>query len=153
LDDAAGVMRSSVSPIADAPRIPEGGTEPTTANRNDPVSDRREIRELLENWVVWRDSGQWDRFRSGWHDDGVMMATWFHGTVGEFIVVTREGWDKGVTIPHFLGGGSIDLEGERAVSQTKMAISQRGARAVGDGWIVAGMMQMQKALGGVVGSR
>ena len=39
--------------------------------------DRREIRELLENWVVWRDAGDWQRFRSVWHADGVMMATWF----------------------------------------------------------------------------
>ena len=24
--------------------------------------DRLAIRELLENWVVWRDAGDWDRF-------------------------------------------------------------------------------------------
>jgi hypothetical protein len=39
----------------------------------DPIADRREIRELLENWVVWRDAGHWDRFRTVWHGDGVMM--------------------------------------------------------------------------------
>ena len=96
------------------------------AIESDPVSDRREIRELLENWVVWRDAGHWDPFRSVWHDDGVMMATWFQGTADEFIRVSKEGWDKGVSILHFLGGISIDLAGNRAVSQTKMTISQRG---------------------------
>ena len=95
-------------------------------DNSDPVADRREIRELLENWVVWRDAGHWDRFRSVWHDDGVMMATWFQGTADEFIRVSKEGWDKGVSILHFLGGISIDLAGNRAVSQTKMTISQRG---------------------------
>ena len=54
------------------------------------------------------------------------MATWFQGPFEEFIKVTIEGWNKGVSILHFLGGSSIDLSGERAVAQTKMTISQRG---------------------------
>ncbi len=88
--------------------------------------DRLAIRELLENWVVWRDAGDWERFRTVWHDDGRMMATWFQGTADEFIRVSREGWARGVSILHFLGGISIDLAGDRAISQTKMTISQRG---------------------------
>jgi hypothetical protein len=39
--------------------------------------------------------------------------------------VSQEGFAKGVRILHFLGGTSIDLEGERAIAQTKMTISQR----------------------------
>src|ERR1044071_1387917 len=88
--------------------------------------DRREIRELIENWVVWRDAGDWERFATVWHDDGAMMATWFQGPAAEFIRVTKEGWARGVSILHFLGGMSIDLAGDRAVAQTKMTISQRG---------------------------
>jgi SnoaL-like domain len=83
------------------------------------------IRSLLENWVIWRDAGQWDRFRTVWHDGGVMMATWFQGTVDEFIRVNVEGWKRGVRILHFLGGTSVELDGRRAVTQTKMTISQR----------------------------
>jgi SnoaL-like domain len=90
------------------------------------IEDRRQIRELLENWVVWRDAGHWERFLTVWHDDGVMMATWFQGPAAEFIKVSQEGWKKGVSILHFLGGISIDLAGDRAISQTKMTISQRG---------------------------
>jgi hypothetical protein len=88
--------------------------------------DRLEIRELIENWAIWRDAGDWDRFRTVWHDDGVMMATWFQGPASEFIRVTQEGWAKGVSILHFLGGTSVDLVGDRAIAQTKMTISQRG---------------------------
>ena len=88
--------------------------------------DRLEIRDLIENWALWRDAGDWDRFRTVWHDDGVMMATWFQGPASEFIRVTQEGWAKGVSILHFLGGTSIDLAGSRAIAQTKMTISQRG---------------------------
>jgi hypothetical protein len=89
------------------------------------VDDRREIRDLIENWAVWRDAGLWDRFLTCWHPDGVMMATWFQGPAAEFIRVSREGWDRGVSILHFLGGTAIDIAGDRAVAQTKMTISQR----------------------------
>jgi hypothetical protein len=92
----------------------------------DEISDRLAIRELIENWAVWRDAGDWERFRTVWHDDGVMMATWFQGPAAEFIRVTKEGWAKGVSILHFLGGTSIELAGHRAIAQTKMTISQRG---------------------------
>ncbi len=87
--------------------------------------DRLAIRDLLENWAVWRDAGDWERFRTVWHDDGVMMATWFQGTADQFIKVSREGFERGVRILHFLGGISVDIAGDRAISQTKMTISQR----------------------------
>jgi hypothetical protein len=83
------------------------------------------IRELVENWAVWRDAGDWERFRTVWHDDGRMMATWFQGPADDFIQVSREGFDRGVSILHFLGGSSVEVAGDRAVSQTKMTINQR----------------------------
>ncbi len=89
------------------------------------AADRRAIWELVQNWVIWRDAGHWDRFRSVWHDDGRMMATWAQGTADEFIARSIAGWEKGVSILHFLGGNAIDLAGPRAISQTKMTISQR----------------------------
>jgi hypothetical protein len=39
--------------------------------------DRLILRELVENWALWRDAGDWERFATVWHDDGFMMATWF----------------------------------------------------------------------------
>jgi hypothetical protein len=89
------------------------------------LEDRLKIRELVENWVVWRDAGFWDRFRTVWHDDGVMQATWTQGTADEFIAMSKKGWDAGVKVVHFLGANSIDLAGDRAISQTKMQIAQR----------------------------
>jgi SnoaL-like domain len=89
------------------------------------IIDRLAIRDLVENWVVWRDAGDWDRFRTVWWDDGRMVATWTQGTADEFIAMSKAGWAKGVSIMHFLGGQSIDLAGNRAISQTKMTIAQR----------------------------
>lgn len=87
--------------------------------------DRRQIRQLIENWVVWRDAGDWEAFRTVWHDDGRMMATWCQASADGFIAASRAGWDKGVSILHFLGGHSSEVAGSRAIAQTKMTISQR----------------------------
>jgi SnoaL-like domain len=89
------------------------------------TADKLAIRELIENWAVWRDSLQWDRFRTVWHPEGRMWATWFQGTFEEFIAANQQGYAKGVRIFHFLGGSSIDIKGTRAIAQTKMSISQR----------------------------
>ena len=90
------------------------------------LRDELEIRQMVERWAVWRDAGDWERFATVWHPDGVMMATWFQGPFREFIRVTQEGWAKGVSILHFLGGSAVEVAGERAIAQTKMTISQRG---------------------------
>ena len=84
-----------------------------------------EIRELVQNWAVWRDAGDWERFATVWHEDGVMMATWFQGRAADFIRVSREGFEHGVRILHFLGGTAVDVNGNRAIAQTKMTITQR----------------------------
>jgi len=91
----------------------------------DEMVERLTIREMVENWVVWRDANQWDKFRSLWHDDGRMMATWTQGTADEFIQMSKAGFAKGVRILHFLGGSNIEVRGTRAMAITKMTISQR----------------------------
>jgi len=91
------------------------------------AADQRTIRELVENWAIWRDAMMWDRFRTVWHKEGRMMATWFQGTYEEFIKMNEEGYAKGVRILHFLGGSSIDVKRARAIAQTKMTISQRAS--------------------------
>jgi hypothetical protein len=89
--------------------------------------DRLAIREVIENWALWRDAGDWDRFATVWHDDGWMTATWFQGPASKFIEVSREGFERGVSILHFLGGFACDIQGDRAIAQTKMTINQRAS--------------------------
>lgn len=100
-----------------------------TADLTADLTDQLLIRQMIERWAVWRDAGDWERFATVWHPDGVMMATWFQGPYADFIRVTQEGWAKGVSILHFLGGSAIEVGGperDRAIAQTKMTISQRG---------------------------
>jgi hypothetical protein len=87
--------------------------------------EQRAIRTVVENWVMWRDSGDWDRFATVWHDDGWMTATWSQGPAREFIAASRDAFERGVNILHTLGGWTCDIAGARAISQTRMAIHQR----------------------------
>jgi SnoaL-like domain len=91
----------------------------------DERAETQRIRETVENWALWRDAGDWERFRTVWHEDGWMMATWFQGPAERFIEVSRAGFERGVNILHFLGGSTVDLAGDRAIAQTKMQIMQR----------------------------
>ncbi len=91
------------------------------------LDDKLAIAEVVSNWAIWRDAGDWERFRTVWHADGWMTATWFQGPAAKFIEVSRAGFEKGVSILHFLGGTSVEVKGERGIAQTKMTISQRGA--------------------------
>ncbi|MFC5235010.1 nuclear transport factor 2 family protein [Pseudonocardia zijingensis] len=89
--------------------------------------DRVALRELVENWAVWRDAGDWERFAGVWDADGWMTATWFQGPAADFIAASKAGFENGVSILHFLGGHSSDVAGDRAIAQTKMTISQRAS--------------------------
>ncbi len=92
---------------------------------SDELLQKLRIRDLLENWVIWRDQGAWEKFATCWHADARMLATWFDGPAERFIEVSRQAFERGITILHSLGGSSIDVVQNRAVAQTKMTIAQR----------------------------
>ena len=85
-----------------------------------------EIQRIVEDWVIFRDSGQFDRLLPLWHDDGRMMTTWAQVSAAEFVQLSKDGFARGSRVCHILGGSHIDIVGERAVVQTKMTIMQRG---------------------------
>ena len=89
------------------------------------MDDKYAIRELIDQWVIYSDAGDWSRFAKLWHENGWMSATWFQAPASEFCRKRQEGWEKGVSILHFLGAHTSDIEGHRAIAQTKMTISQR----------------------------
>jgi hypothetical protein len=87
--------------------------------------DRLAITQVVNDWVLWSDSGDWPRFATVWHDDGWMTATWFQGPATQFQKARRAGFERGVNIIHFLGGTTCEIAGTRAIAQTKMTINQR----------------------------
>ena len=61
------------------------------------------------------------------------MTTWNQSSATEFIARSRTAWENGIKVLHSLGGASIEIQGHRAVSQSRMDITQR---ALVDGVLV-----------------
>ena len=91
------------------------------------LTDTLEIRQLIEDWVLWRDTGEWDRLATTWHPGGRIVTTWCVSTGEEFVARSRGAWKAGLKVLHTLGGASVDVSGSRAIGQTKMRIIQRAA--------------------------
>ena len=89
--------------------------------------DQLEIRNLVESWAIWRDSGDWERLRTTWHEGGTIHTTWFYGTGADFVTGSQAAFNRGVEVLHTLSGTTVDVQADRAIAQTKMAINQRGA--------------------------
>lgn len=99
---------------------------PLEVNAND-LLDRLAIRELVEGWLVYRDAQDWDHFLDIWHEDGVTMTTWGgRSTAKEFTENASRGYARGDRMLHSVGGTAIQLNGNRAISQSKFRIMQRG---------------------------
>ena len=90
-------------------------------------ADRALIRQLIDDWVLYSDSGDAERFRAVWHDDGYMVATWTQGSADEFVEMRRRVFlGDATSILHFQGAHTAQLAADRAIAQTKMQIMQRG---------------------------
>lgn len=90
-------------------------------------SDLIEIQRVINDWVVHRDSLQFDQLLALWHEDGRMMTTWSQVSAVEFVRLSRAAVARGVQIQHLLGGSHVQIVGDRAVAQTKTTIAQRGS--------------------------
>jgi SnoaL-like protein len=90
------------------------------------LEDHLEIGALVQNWALWRDAGEWEKLRTTFHPDATMTATWYDGAFDRFIDACQASWRKGSRSQHFLGGTSAEINGERALAQTRMAIMVRG---------------------------
>jgi hypothetical protein len=88
--------------------------------REPALEDELEIRRLVENWAVWRDTGRFDAFLDLWSPDGWMMATWFQASAADFTARARAAFDQGSRSMHVLGGTGVELGADRAVAQTRM---------------------------------
>jgi hypothetical protein len=89
--------------------------------------DRLAIRELVENWLIYRDNRDWENFYDVWHDDGGILTTWGgRASAREFAEAAEAGYQRGDRMLHASGGVAIQVEGPRAIAQSKMRIMQRG---------------------------
>jgi len=94
---------------------------------SDELIHRLAIRELTESWFVYRDNRDWEKFLAVWHEDGVMMTTWGGQTTPRgFADAAQRGYDRGDRMLHECGPTTVELRGDRAISESKLRIMQRG---------------------------
>jgi SnoaL-like domain len=99
---------------------------PVELNANE-LLDRLAIRELVDNWLVYRDTQNWEKFLDIWHHGGFTMTTWGgKATPQQFVEAATRGFERGDRMLHSIGGTTVELAGDRAVSQSKFRIMQRG---------------------------
>ncbi len=90
------------------------------------IIEKLTITELVQSWAMYRDIGDWERLRRTVHDDATMTATWYHGSFDGFIDALQASWRKGSRSQHFVGSTVLEIQGERAIAQTRMSILVRG---------------------------
>jgi hypothetical protein len=89
------------------------------------LQDQLCIAALAQNWALARDSGDWDKLRATAHPGATMTTTWFDGSFDAFVEACQGSWRKGLRSQHFLGGTAAQINGARAIAQTRMAIMVR----------------------------
>ena len=92
------------------------------------LMDRSAIIQAIQNWGFFRDDKQWDKLRNLYTADGRMTTTWTIATADEFIHhcqgLARKG--SGRKAIHAIGVTTVELNGDRALAETRMTLLVRG---------------------------
>ncbi len=105
---------------------PDRGRAGAQADPMAELLDRMAITRVVQDWGLFRDAGRWDALRALYTADGTMHATWFAGSADDFVARSREAAKRGARAQHFIGAATIDIDGDRAVAETRMILMVRG---------------------------
>ena len=83
------------------------------------------IREAVENWALFRDSGRWEELASLYTPDAIVHTTWFVGPASEFGRRSAEAARRGSRSQHLLGAVCVELNGSRAIAESRMMVLVR----------------------------
>src|SRR2546429_5402075 len=105
-------------------RVPAAGRDPAGMSAQE-LSDRAAIVAAVVHRALWRDTGRWDELRALYTVDAIQHTTWFVGPAREFI-------DRIAARPlggsqHFVGACAVELNGDRAIAETRLMLLVRGA--------------------------
>lgn len=88
--------------------------------------DRAAITRVVQDWGLARDDGRWSKLRDCYTSDAMMHTTWFVGTAAEFVERSMAAAKAGARVQHFIGASTIELNGDKAVAETRMVLMVRG---------------------------
>ncbi len=100
----------------------------TTTQALQALLDRSAIIQVIQDWGFSRDNGKWQELRNAYTPDGLMTTTWFVGTAADFVNHVMEAANKrgGRRSMHFIGATTVDLNGNKAIAETRMVLLVRG---------------------------
>src|SRR6476659_4257709 len=91
------------------------------------IIDREEIRGVIAEWALCRDTGRWDKLRSLYAPGATMQTTWFDGSAEEFVDRSAKGFGRTARAQHLVGASVIDLCEARAIAETRIVLLLRTA--------------------------
>jgi hypothetical protein len=89
------------------------------------VIEREEIRTVIAEWALCRDTGRWEKLRSLYAPGATMQTTWFDGSAEEFVDRSAKGFGRTAKAQHFVGASVIDLGEARAIAETRIVLLLR----------------------------
>jgi ketosteroid isomerase-like protein len=100
--------------------------EVPTAGRREAGIDKAAIREAVENWALYRDTGRWDALLRLYTPDAIVHTTWFVGPAREFVERGKEAAARGASRgQHFVGAVSVEVNGDRAIAEARVVLLVR----------------------------
>ncbi len=76
---------------------------------------------------AFRDQGRWNELRDLFHPNASISVTWYSGPIEGFIErsIQMAAANRSVTSKHWIGASRVAIEGNRAISDTDVAILAR----------------------------
>lgn len=96
------------------------------------AGEREEIRSVIADWALFRDTGRFDKLRALFAPGATIQTTWFEGSAEEFVDRSRASFGGAVQAQHFIGPSTIDLRCGRAIADTRIMLQLRAP--VGSAW-------------------
>jgi hypothetical protein len=91
------------------------------------VLDRQAILQVVQGWPFWRDNGRWEELRNAYTADGLMTTTWTVSTADDFVNRAKAAFQAPKYLSqHVVGVSTIELNGDRAIGETRMIVMVRG---------------------------
>jgi hypothetical protein len=97
------------------------------ANAPAGVAERDAIRNVIAEWALARDTGQWEKLRSLYAPHATMQTTWFEGSADYFVDRSAKGFGKTARGQHLIGASVIGLGVARAIAETRIVLLLRTA--------------------------
>ena len=87
--------------------------------------EKASICELLQDWALWRDVGNWNALRGAFAPKATIRTTWYDGAATGFLDASIRMSSGAARAQHFIGASSVQVNGARALAETRVILLVR----------------------------